>query len=1191
MKINEIVKDALGAMATGPKSLAGALAFASDGDTTEQDLFDYLKPVPPTDEVFYQFSVKLAAWDYEEGAAWIAGTKKNTTERRGKIYELLKVSPQMVELLDDKFPANTGHELPIVIATEHDPWYDTARQGQRSFYRDAYSKYLREKNGWSVDQVQKLEEATRLVTERLSDPERGDIYPVKGLVVGHVQSGKTSNFTGVIARAADAGYRLIIVLAGTMNILRDQTQRRLDRELIGRPFISAEEEETYAVDIDNFVDHGGFPSEAGGVDWHRLTNIEGDYKRLKQGIQSLEFRKRDKSKPFNHPDNLHFDDVRVLVVKKTPSVLKKVAADLNAIKSRLADIPTLVIDDESDQASPNTRKPTDKEIKDRTATNLAIVNLLKQLPRAQYVGYTATPFANVFVDPNLSEDLFPRDFIISLPRPDNYMGVSDFHDLDRPDKSLPGPNEQALVRDIRGEDEEPENLQQALDSYILTGAIKLYRQSLRPELAKRFRHHTMLVHSSVRKDDHAEMAEKVRNTLNNGGYTTGAANGRLEDLWNTDFAPVCALRADGYPVPASFAEIAPFLGPCWAKLHSGPKSVLVVNGEANDNPDFESDDIWKIVVGGAKLSRGYTIEGLTVSYYRRRTGAADTLMQMGRWFGYRDSYRDLIRLYIGREEQIRNETVDLYEAFEAICRDEIDFRQELHKYANPPSGKPLLPIQVPPLVPSHLLQPTATNKMYNAVVEFQNFAQDWKEPTLAPHDDAEIRKNQKLLEKMLKDAGALTSGPLSVTTSGAGALPAETVDLSAQWITLTTEQMLTFLKNYRWLEGSRAVLAREIDFLQSSADTGVDKWLLLCVDGPTKSDVYSVNGEQFRPFNRSRVSSVGRFGAYSERKHRVMARHLCRLDGGTSDNPQTEALRDARQGVFVFYPTRDRHKTSAPITPGFALQFPDNLIPTPIRFGVRVNSDAIAVDTGARIGIHYGGLAKVPTSLSPAASSTPASPNPVHFDKDFDDLVKLMGLKVGDRPTYEVDQTRQLSREKLISLVRSGLTTGEDLKDFVDEEEHSANPDILDEAALGDEQGGEGTGRGIFDVLGSYFPDSHQVVLYDSVIRLVASKHGWNADELSRIVYWHEMAHAANHMGLDDANKIWQSFPFASTETVEYFAQIYAYKMLDKSAGGAEAVKKMEEMTKTQPSYYGTYLDDRGLAVVQVNADLLDKRG
>lgn len=946
MTIFEIAKNTLGSMATGPKHLGRALRYSSeDAPSVETAFFDYVSSCVPSDPVFELISRKLSLWDYESDEQWAAGTEKNTCERRQRIHALLGSDQGMVMLLDEKFPANLDFEAPIVIADRHVPWYDAARQSRQSFYRDAYASYLRKHKGWDATQIADLEEATRIVAERLSDPEGKDIYPVRGLVVGYVQSGKTANFTGVIARAADAGYRLIIVLAGTLNILRAQTQRRIDRELIGMPFITAENEPGYASDLLNFVDHGKLPSEMGNFDWHRLTNIEGDYRRLKQGIKSLEFRRRDKTKPFNHPDNLHFDDVRLLVVKKVPSVLKKVAADLNEIRSRLADIPTLVIDDESDQASVNTKKPTAAEIEDRTATNSAIVSLLQQLPRAQYVGYTATPFANVFIDPNLAENLFPRDFIISLPRPASYMGVSAFHDLDRPDKSVSGPNEKAFVRNVVGEDTSPENLLQAVDSYILTGAIKLYRQSLMPKLEKNFRHHTMLVHSSHLTGDHKVMAGQVEAVLNSGGYMSGTAWIRLQSLWEEDFSVVSASRAEGYPVPASFKDIQPFLGECWKRLKSGPKPVLTVNGDANDNPDFESDKIWKIIVGGAKLSRGYTIEGLTISYYRRRAGAADALMQMGRWFGFRDSYRDLVRLYIGRKEDAGSKgTIDLYEAFEAVCRDEMEFRSELKKYANPADGNPILPIQVPPLVPSHLLQPTAKNKMYNAVIHFQNFRGAWKEPTLAPFVDADIRKNELLLEKLLK--GGVENGALSITVPQSESGDEMRHDFKAKWATITPEQMLAFLEHYQWIDNDRGVLKREIDFLRSTHKTCVDQWLFLHVNGPEKSAPYELAGEKFHPFNRSRVGTSSRFGVYSESDHRLLARYLCGLDNACANDPQAEALRSRSQGVFVFYPTRNKNNLAERVTPGFALQFPQNSIDTPIRFGVRVKDrpDAVVVE-------------------------------------------------------------------------------------------------------------------------------------------------------------------------------------------------------------------------------------------------------
>lgn len=932
MNITEIAKNTLSGMASGPKDLNRALNHHSDDHPSIEKLFqDHMKSAASSDLVFNLFNQKLSSWDYEASAGWVSDTKKNTVQRRLKIYDLLKIDSTLRTILDEKLPPNLEYEMPIVIARKHEPWYDSSRQTKRSFYRDAYSRYLRENKGWSESQIQNLEESTRLITERLSDPERDEVFTVKGLVVGYVQSGKTANFTGVVARAADAGYRLIIILAGTMNILRAQTQRRIDRELIGKPFITAEDEVSYASDLDSFIDHGALPSDIGEFDWHRLTNIEGDYQRLKQGIQSLEFRRLDKTLPFNHPDNLHAESVRLLVVKKVPTVLKKVAADLDTIRTRLGDIPTLVIDDESDQASVNTKKPTKKEVEDRTETNSAIVSLLQKLPRAQYVGYTATPFANVFIDPNNEENLFPRDFIISLPRPGNYMGVADFHDLDRPNKSVAGPNELTFVRNLVGKDNLAENLPRAIDSFILSGAIKLFRQSVQPGLAKSFRHHTMLVHVSNLTSHHTDIEKEVNICLDKGGYLTGTAWKRLEHLWKTDFAKFCKNGTDTYPTPKNFDEIKPFLGECWSRLKSGPKPVLIVNGEKNDNPNFESDNIWKIIVGGAKLSRGYTIEGLTISYYRRRAGAADALMQMGRWFGFRDGYRDLVRLYIGRKEKTGAKgTIDLFEAFEGVCRDEIAFRSELEKYAYPENGEPILPIQVPPLVPSHLLRPTAGNKMYNAVIKYKNFSEDWKEPTLAPVKDSEIKANQKQLETLLSNSTTpIIESLLSITPS-----TGKVIGFQTKSTILTTTDMINFLRAYRWEEGDRSVLINEIEFLEKG-ESNVDKWIFLYINGPKDSQEYQVAGQRFRSYRRSRTNGASeRFNVYSESLHRILARYLCGLDNAKANNQTTKDLRSPKQGVFVFYPTIDKNNTEAKITPGFALQFPHNDIKTQIRFGV-----------------------------------------------------------------------------------------------------------------------------------------------------------------------------------------------------------------------------------------------------------------
>ena len=191
----------------------------------------------------------------------------------------------------------------------------------------------------------------------------------------------------------------------------------------------------------------------------------------------------------------------------------------------MAEVPALIIDDESDQASVNTTNPSWRTKKDneesetsqenRKRINKLLSEILKLLPLAQYVGYTATPFANVFIDPSDDEDIFPQHFVVALAEPKNYMGANAFFDLPdqerNPDWTLS--NREAYVRDLhaksRDDQIEQKELREALAAFIVTGAIKLYRQGLDPSLAKHYRHHTMLIHDAAQKAAHKERAEKV----------------------------------------------------------------------------------------------------------------------------------------------------------------------------------------------------------------------------------------------------------------------------------------------------------------------------------------------------------------------------------------------------------------------------------------------------------------------------------------------------------------------------------------------------------------------------------------------------------------------------------------------------------------------------------------------------------
>lgn len=563
----------------------------------------------------------IAGWDAAPVGEWLSDTDPHSQARRTLTCSLLGLDEATTFALEIAFPLTSDGS--VVISDEFLPWYTAERRSAHEFYWRAYSKHLLD-GGWDPTALIKLDTATTRVVERLSDPTRAQAFQAKGLVVGYVQSGKTANFTGVIAKAIDAGYRLVIVLTGTVDILRKQTQRRLDMELVGieNIFLGVDPEDAeLAKDFDYFTDedrmndkflkHGFQPSEQGFTDVVRLTRHGSDYKSLNAGITALELHKLHKQKPLFDPDNLYASDARLAVVKKNASVLQRLVKDLKSIRSHLGEIPTLIIDDESDQASVNTSNPKKwkQGQKERTSINKLISELLTLLPRAQYVGYTATPYANVFIDPSDVEDIFPKDFLISLERPPGYMGVLDFHDLDASfddEKTVENSNERAFVRGLYstiGTVDAENDLRDALDAFLLSGAIKLYRESATAgELS--FRHHTMLIHETVKQIEHKDLAELVKRVWGSAGYMSGTAMSRLADLLENDFRRVSGSRGDALPFPSSFDALKPFLGSALSKIqeHAG-NPVLVVNGDKDIQQtelDFEGGSVWRILVGGNK---------------------------------------------------------------------------------------------------------------------------------------------------------------------------------------------------------------------------------------------------------------------------------------------------------------------------------------------------------------------------------------------------------------------------------------------------------------------------------------------------------------------------------------------------------------------------------------------------------------
>ncbi|MEU6443644.1 Z1 domain-containing protein [Streptomyces sp. NPDC047046] len=919
-------RSALAGMVRRPKNLRRALAYHAEDEGPEaaalandEDFRSVLRAAASTDPLVELWRKQLTQWDYAEPADW-TGTAPRTDSRREEIGVLLGLPAETAALLTALVPVPRASSA-VVISDVFTPWYAPQSVQGLSWYWPAYRRVLQDK-GWSPEAVAGLDQATDRVVERLADPTALTAYQSKGLVVGHVQSGKTANFTGVVAKAMDAGYRLVIVLGGTLNLLRAQTQRRLDMELVGRENIlrgAAANESDYADDPawtrGDFLAHGGMPSALGGYDIIRMTTRDRDYRSLLQGIVALEAEKQEPALPLNDPRNLHRSHARLMVVKKNKSVLGKLVKDLQKIKTPLSEIPVLIIDDESDEASVNTANPRRSDA-NRTAINDKISELLRMLPRAQYVGYTATPFANVFIDPSDSEDIFPKDFIVALPRPDGYMGVQDFHDLDSPvapeDRTVANSNELAHVRDIRLiDDEDCTDLREALDMFVLTAAVKLYRMDHDDLDDNFYRHHTMLVHESVRTQDHHELRELIDRLWAESRYYSAVGHERLRKLFDSDIAPVSRVRAGSWSTPEHYDDLAPYVGVAVMRVSGDGEPTIVVNGDTEKGygeADFDRRSLWKIIIGGQKLARGFTVEGLTVTYYRRRANNASTLMQMGRWFGFREGYRDLVRLYVGRGEKAGTKEVDLYEAFEAICRDEESFRTQLAQYSTWVDGRPqVTPAGVPPLVAQHLpwLRPTSKNKMYNTRVVELASAGKWEEPTAYPTESVDLAHNTGLWLPVLESLGSTTT-PLSYHYD----TEQQERSFDARTGRLEPERFLELADSMRWTTDQQfAPLLRYLHKISAPSAGMLDDWLVLAPQHATGKRVAFIGdaSRTYSWFARDRRRGAA-FGAISEPRHRAAA---LRIAGALprGGNRTTEELVRERRGVVALYPVvESRHR-------------------------------------------------------------------------------------------------------------------------------------------------------------------------------------------------------------------------------------------------------------------------------------------
>lgn len=533
---------------------------------------------------------------------------------------------------------------------------ETRKKEGKTYYWDSYKEYLLKKDKLPADVIERIDERSDKVMNYLFDPNNPDIKDAtrRGMVIGSVQSGKTANYSALVTKAADAGYKIIIVIAGISSLLRKQTQFRINCGFVGQTDLNKDEPEKIPEDM----------STDGTVTAYRRQKND-ELEKLRPYAMTTERMggdfKTDSRKALNQTNLNNTTSPIVLVIKKNTNVLEQLLKWLDG--KDLSEKSLLLIDDEADNASVNTQK----EYNQITAINRKIRLVLKNFKKSAYVGFTATPFANIFIDPLFEEnaedqDLYPRDFILSLVSPENYFGPQKVFGNENAEESeyvrlLAEENTDEAKNDwqryfpvkqkkgitCHEVNDLPETLKEAINLFV----FNIYIRNQRGFADK---HNSMLIHVSCLIDMHTVIKECVErymhdledNIRNYAGMKGSAEYVKyllpLEKLFNDMRSKKWASspKFDSPDFNKMLLELPNIIASITVGMSNTKEASIKYSTEHQTN---------LIAIGGNSLARGFTIENLSVSYFLRNTKMCDTLLQMGRWFGYRRDYEDLCRIY------------------------------------------------------------------------------------------------------------------------------------------------------------------------------------------------------------------------------------------------------------------------------------------------------------------------------------------------------------------------------------------------------------------------------------------------------------------------------------------------------------------------------------------------------------------
>ena len=661
-------------------------------------------------------------------ATALIGEQELTDELLSEILKKLEQIAQRLDLqvtredLDDvkkKLEATIGVSVTTGIALrseDQEPWLEERKPKITWHYWDAYVKELKT-CGFGLEVIRVLDEDTDSILGEFGDPLNDKPWTIQGLVMGDVQSGKTANYTGLINKAADVGYKVIVLLTGVIEALRAQSQARLDSGFVGRDSRDLLEGNQGS----GKIGAGRFRQQSPNV----LTSVDFDFlTRNARALGGIPLR------------NIQEPVLVVMKKNKTPLTNLKafIESQIDRANSQL-DLPLLILDDEADNASVNARTDDDP-----ATINKLIREVRDKFQRSTYCAYTATPFANVFINPG-SSDLFPENFVYSINPPSNYVGPATVFsedgrhayqlvDIDDAETAIPEKHKKDLkVFQL------PTSLQHAIQIFLLSCVVR----DLRKESLK---HRSMLINVSrftsvqesvslVVKDFLYTLTEEIKQYLaSDSVWRKHHRLSALENLWKEYYSDV---GLDWDSVRKSMYESI-----------AGIK-VLTINQRTEETERLHYDRFKSgrkvIAIGGLTLSRGLTLEGLCVSYFYRNSKAYDTLLQMGRWFGYRTGYEDLCRIWMTPEAQ------DWFNHISNVVDELRSDIKKMHANRRPPKSFGMR-------VRSHpgTLLVTARNKMRNAkeVNVSLSFSAFKAETPFMPSDEEENRRNLSLTSKFFK---------------------------------------------------------------------------------------------------------------------------------------------------------------------------------------------------------------------------------------------------------------------------------------------------------------------------------------------------------------------------------------------------------------------------------------------------------